>query len=180
MNINDFKYSLQPGPARPNRYQVHVFPPLAMIAEFGSVARSFSFLCDNATWPGTLIATSEDKIWGPIRKMPYLNTFEDLRFSFICTENMEIRKFFDAWQQKIINRDNFLVSYYDQYAKDARVRIVLLGQDDNPIHGIICEECFPVEVVSQPLAYEETDTYLKVEVVMAYRQWKEDPIVNIL
>ena len=46
-----------------------------------------------------------------------------------------------------------------------------MSEQNTPIYTIKCFEAYPVEVVAQQLSYGETDTYLKLEVKMAYRYW---------
>ena len=177
MNINKLTDALKRGISRPNKYEVSITPPAWLLNSAG--VRDLTVLCDTVIWPGTQIASLEDKIWGPIRKMPYLNTFEDLRFSFVCADNMNIRHLFDDWQWSVVYRDNHKINYYENYAMNTSVTVTILDEKGDPIHRITAHEAYPIDVVSQPLSYAENDSYLRVEVNMAYRYWEDDLTVGV-
>lgn len=65
----------------------------------GSAFSNMMFLCDEATLPGTFAATQEiDGLFtGRLIQYPHGKLYNDLRFSFIQTNEMNPQKFFEAW-----------------------------------------------------------------------------------
>jgi hypothetical protein len=57
------------------------------------------FLCDEASLPGTFAATNEvDGVYaGRLIQYPHAKLYNDLRLSFIQTNQMNPQKFFEAW-----------------------------------------------------------------------------------
>ena len=166
-SISAFKNKIYQGVARPNRFEVTISVP--SFPGFSLFGRAITVLCDAASLPTSAIATQEDTMWGPNRKMPYNKTYDDLRLSFICTPSMNERAFFDAWQNIVINRDGFTVGYYSDYI--GNITITTLDESDIPTYSIMCMECYPLSVNAQELSSAETDTYMRLDVNLAYRYW---------
>jgi hypothetical protein len=158
------------GIAKPNRYTVDITLPPAMGLADPEKVKTLRILCERAEIPGALIATDEDKKFGPPRKMPYQYAYGDLTLGFICEDGMTARGFFDWWQSLIVDKTSYECYYLENYAAP-EINITLLSEEGKPIYHIICYQAWPVEVVPQPIAYAENDDYLKLEVKMAYYNW---------
>jgi hypothetical protein len=192
-SIEAFKKKIKLGLARPNRYVVQItFPAGFLNADTTNViayndisyawsgyfksrmndasnSRTLSLLCESAELPGVHFATTEDKQWGPVRKIPYLPVYNDLSFVFMCDNYMKPRLLFDQWQAVVMDKYDFKSFFYESYI--ATVTVSLLNEHNHSIYTIKCFEAYPIEVTTQTLSYGETDTYLKLEVKMAYRYW---------
>ena len=59
--------------------------------------------CESAELPGRQIATTDNKIYGPIYKVPYQTIFAEMTMTFIDTANMDIRVFFEDWANAIFD-----------------------------------------------------------------------------
>jgi len=200
-SIESFKQKIVKGLARPNRFFVQITfpanflnsdamnltqyqdPSYAWSALFKWTmnapenAKSLSFLCESVEMPGVHFATIEDKQFGPFRKIPYLPIYNDLSMVFMCGVDMKPRLLFDHWQAVVMDKYDFKSYYYDSYI--ATVTVSLLDEQNVPIYTVKCFEAYPIEVVGQQLSYGETDTYLKLEVKMAYRFWDmSDEVAN--
>ena len=172
INIEQFKSAIKDGVSRPNKYQVMITPP-------GGVTsvdmRKLNIMCESIQFPGCSIASTEDKLFGPIRKMIYLNTYSDVIMNFICSNKMTERKFFDAWQMLAADKINSHIEYYDNYIGETQ--ITTLDESGEPSMLITLRECFPLEVRDQELSYGENNTYLKLQVSMTYRKWDSRSLV---
>jgi len=192
-SIDAFKKKIKSGLARPNRYVVQITFPSSFLStdimntiayndasyawssffksrmNNASNSRTLSFLCESAELPGVHFATVEDKQWGPFRKIPYLPVYNDLSFVFMCDNYMKPRLLFDQWQAIVMDKYDFKSFFYESYI--ATVTVSLLSERNKSAYTIKCFEAYPIEVVTQTLSYNETDTYLKLEVKMAYRYW---------
>lgn len=171
-SIEDLKAAISSGLARPNRYLVNITFPTN---DSSLSAQTVSILCESAELPGMHFATQEDRLWGPIRKVAYLPMFNDLSLVFMCDSDMKIRSMFDTWQTWIrgantTGQDFKFMHYYDEYVAD--LTITQLNEKNEAKYTVKCIEVYPIEIVSQSFSYGEIDTYLKMEVKMAYRYYQ--------
>ena len=70
-----------------------------------AVNRDLQFLCENVALPTKSISANEKFIYGVAYQMPYRQAFQELSMTFLLTDDMAQKKFFDAWQKKIIDPD---------------------------------------------------------------------------
>ena len=175
-SIEAFKARLNGGIVKPNRFVVNIQIPKAFGGgtagtpgvSASTIAGIFS-TCEIAQFPTSNIATKEDMIWGPVRKMPYNKTYDDLRLTFICTNNMIERDLFDRWQNLVVDRVSNYCQFYDDYVSS--IQISVIGERDNVLYTVECEECYPLAISAQELNSEIQNAYLKLEVVFAYRHY---------
>lgn len=175
--IDEFKNRFAKGVARANRYVVTITPPKGLLLQF-SLSQDLTIACESVELPGSQLATGEDKQFGPIRKIPYLNIYTDLAIRFICSDDLRERYFFDAWQDLVLKRDDivgsttkesFKVGFYDDYVTTISIKV--LNQKNETQYTIKCHEVWPIDVLNQPLSYGNTDDYMRLEVNLAYRNW---------
>lgn len=142
-------------------------------------AEHISLLAETCSLPGRQILTTEQRIFGTVRKMPYGVLYEDFTVTFICTNSMIERTFFDLWHQLIMSSGSQYMEYYDNYVgtliiqkvnnntskKSLTDKIVQMG----PKYKLI--EAYPVSIQAQELNYSDGD-YLKLTVQFAYAKWQ--------
>ena len=58
-------------------------------------SRRLQFLCENVAIPTKSIAASDKFIYGTSYQMPYRQTFAELSMSFLVTDSMKEKTFFD-------------------------------------------------------------------------------------
>ena len=82
-NISELLYSFK-DLARPNRFDVFIPIPVALLSYYSGGARDLSFRCDQAELPSRTLATADRKIGSvPVQKFPYLSTYNDLTLTFL-------------------------------------------------------------------------------------------------
>jgi hypothetical protein len=140
-------------------------------------SRTLAFLCSQAQLPGRSFSTQEYTTHGPIRKQPYQNVYDDVVISIYCREDMGTKRMFQGWQNSICNNDQTNeFEYFDDY-----VSTVILEQFDR--HGNTRYSCklvdaYPLMVAPGNLDWGERDQFMSIQVTMAYRYWKEEPIID--
>lgn len=154
---------LQFGVARPNRYIVYLTSP------FGTNIEEISLRCEATTLPGKSIATTTHTIYGASREKPYNQIFETQEMTFICSEGMNEKKFFDAWLSLIIDPTSGYIGYHDDYATD--IEIYQMGTDGYASYGVKLHEAFPKVISPLTLGYAENDTYHKLTISFSYLYW---------
>ena len=139
------------GVSQPNRFSITMTPPtqtlintdlqsMAASALSGTFSlgglvndpRDITIMCESCSLPGRLIQTGEyDSIGRNPRKYPVTVIDEDINFSFLLTNDYYCKKFFDKWQNSVIDPVTNLVSYPAQYKTD--VLIQQLDRNNTPV-----------------------------------------------
>jgi hypothetical protein len=101
--------------------------------------------------------------------MPYAGITDDLTLTFILTQDMFVKKLFDAWQAKVINPD-YSVNYKDTYVSDIIVQ--QLNKDNFPIYTVKFKNAYPVTVDPIELSSDSSDTMSTMGVTLAYDDWE--------
>jgi hypothetical protein len=146
-----------------------------------SQSKHISMLAESCSIPGRQLLTTEHRIFGTVRKMPYGVLYEDFTVTFICTNSMIERLFFDTWQQLIMSAGSQYMEFYDNYVGSIVIQkisnhtsAVDLGGTTNV--GKICSvwkllEAYPVSIQAQELSYADGD-YLRLTVQFSYAKWQ--------
>jgi hypothetical protein len=167
--------------ARPNNFLVSLQTP--SFTQGGSVradkpnqstiAQTFEFRCERAELPGRTVATSEDIGSGPTIKLGYDITYNDIQLSIICATDMKERKFFEKWMDYIIkpwgSPDAGTVAYYSDYALGNTLFVSQLDDTGKTILTYQCTDVYPIALTPMNATWEETNTYQRFGVTLAYR-----------
>lgn len=118
MSIDALKglISQKGGLARSNLFRV-VLPSLNPSAN----TEELNLLCTKASLPFRQISTRERNIGPRPMKLPYAITTEDTNMSFLVLNDYAVKKYFDTWQNLIIDKDTYEVNYLQDYARDIRI-----------------------------------------------------------
>jgi hypothetical protein len=115
-------------------------------------------------------------MFGTKREMPYGVVYAPVSITFICTNSMVERSFFDVWHQFIISPTSQYMEYYKDYV--GQVIIQKTSNDNDAISKVgqvlatyILEEAYPKSISEQELSYSGGDEYLKVTVEFEYARW---------
>ena len=61
--------------------------------------------------PSKSIATTETKVYGPVRQAPYSTTYDQLTFSMYLSKDLRERKSMENWMHYIVDYDNHKIRY---------------------------------------------------------------------
>lgn len=194
MNIENFKtlVSKRGGLAPANRYAVYMplplisFDPQELIAKafnqgsnsnnFFNDPRDVSILCDQVTMPGRQIMTTELQNNMLPLKMPYGYTNDDVTMSFHITNDHYVKKLFENWVGRIIDKRKMTMKYRSSYATD--IIIQQLDQRDVPVYTCTLKNAYPITVASYDLSNGSESTMQKLTVTFAYEDWAEEGFVE--
>jgi len=173
MNISSFKQALTTlqGPAPVNRFFVYIEggPDI----NYRNVKNELYLMCESAELPGKNLMTYDDKLYGPIRKIPYAMGFTETTMTFLCTNGgLREKRFFDEWQNLIINNTSSDVSYYDEYK--ATIKLQLFDEFNNLNFEVLFLEAYPLTVSPISLTQSPSTDYARITVSFSYRRWTED------
>jgi len=152
--------------------------------------RDLNILCTNVNLPGRQIMTQERLIGIKARKMPTGFASDDISLTFHVMNDYGIRKYFETWQNKVINQDTFEIGYANNFTEQVRVKQLKKGMAfDFPIDKIfglnldldirtresIVYECtlkdaFPTTMNSIEFT-DEQDGLVKLNVQLSYTNW---------
>lgn len=166
--------------ARPNLFKVKFIGLPAIISLRSPINLSnlneFEFRCERAELPGRSVATVDEiTTAGPTVKLPYDMTYNDMQLTFICSEDMKERILFEFWMSRIVEdygMDGGLVRYYDEFAQGSQIQISQLDEKGKMIAQYVLQDAFPIQLSPMNLAWEESNTYQRFNVTLAYRYHK--------
>ena len=94
-SINDFKSDINTkGLSKSSYYDVFILPPVGLTNNPTNV-QHLSFRCFAAELPGRQVVTFPNRVYGPIRKIAYNQAISDVTLSFLCSESLVEKVFFD-------------------------------------------------------------------------------------
>ena len=161
------------GFAKGNRYNV-TFSGLPTGLDAG-VNENLQYLCESVSLPTKGIASNAHDIYGPPREIPYRETFTEAALSFIVDDAFTIKRFFDAWQERIINPETGNVNYWTNFV--ATINITRLSNDATSfadasnMYKIELREAYPSAVGEIALGHSQGTDILKLSVTFKYRKW---------
>ena len=161
------------GFAKGNRYNVSfVGLPTGLSTV---VNTNLPYLCESVSLPTKGIASNAHDVYGPPREIPYRETFTEAALSFIVDDAFTIKRFFDAWQERIINPETGNVNYWTNFV--ATINITRLSNDASGFetatdkYKIELREAYPSAVGEIALGHSQGTDILKLSVTFKYRKW---------
>lgn len=99
------------GVARMNVFAIEL-PSMA-----GVTSRDVNILCRDVVMPGRQILTHERMIGIKPTKTAYAYGQEDITATFLLLNDYGIKKYFETWQNKVIDFENNQIKYKDEYVQ---------------------------------------------------------------
>ena len=140
-----------------------------------TVNENLQYLCESVSLPTKGLASVAQDIYGPPREIPYRETFTEAALSFILDDNFTVKRFFDKWQENIINVETGNVSYWNDFV--ATINITRLSNDASNFeiatdkYKIELREAYPSAVGEIALGHTMGGDVLKLSVTFKYRKW---------
>ena len=196
--INDFQALIKKseGFARTARYEIVITPPFD-----NDIAknRNVSLLCDSIVMPGHTLDSASVKYGTAVATEMvtghgYAGTIDA---TFYLDQELDIKSFFDTWQESAVDTETNTVSYYKKdnpspgeskfnyvgtmqiYQLGSKSQLVVsssnkkLHSEAERVYGIHVEEVYPVTIGGIEYAYATVDELAKLTVSFQYRKWKE-------
>lgn len=170
----------QKGFAQPNRFLIDIVYPKSL-RDFTKANKSngavehnmevVGLLCQSISIPQKTLQTFEHKALGvPYRGVHGLN-FEPITATFICDGEMEVRKFFEAWLNTIVDSYNNTLHFYDDYTTD--IKITLFTREGKVLYQVVLEEAYPMNISNLDLSHNSNNTLLTMSCTFTYKRWIE-------
>jgi hypothetical protein len=170
LGIDDFKSKLAGGGARPSLFKATVnFPTYVDSAN----VELTSFLCKQATVPGSTIGAIEVGFRGRKLKMAGDRTFENLTLTIINDAEFDVRNAFEEWMNGINeHQENTGLVDLNEYSSD--VVVEQLRKDGTVSKKYDFRGCWPLSVAAIDLNYDTADTIEEFTVELAVQYWESD------
>jgi hypothetical protein len=190
------------GLARGNRYAVYIshpsksinsllqFNPATLlsnlisgdgvhIGDFINDPRDMFLLCRTATLPGKRILTTEAMHNHHMAKKPYSAATDEVTMSFLLTNDYYIKKYFDMWQEMIIDTAgrHYKAFYKDEYCTDILIQQLSSSNDVIPGYTIKLENAYPITVGSIDLA-EGSDGLMDLSITFEYDNFRSIGLID--
>jgi len=175
-SINDFKSSFTNDLARPSRFDVTIPVPIVLLP-FRNVGKQLSLRCETAQLPSRTFATAEQRFGSnPIEKYPYQPQYNDLDLTFLVSDDMSEKVFFDSWLELINPSLTFNFKYKNDYAVNMQVN--QYDVTNNKSYSINLIDAYPISVNQLDLDWSNNE-YHKLTVVFAYTYWQNNSVQAI-
>lgn len=185
--FSEFLSNFDTGIARPNRYRVQFKLPKGVtsssqfvdsLSKSGSISTTDSnynstgnvnVKCFSMQFPQRTVLTSEKlQNSGPFR-VPYSgSSYDSISFGFYADNNLDTRKYFDIWQNAVLNVRSNTMNFYDEFVSP--VYMYALDNAGNDIYGIRLEEAYPTQLSGMQYSYSQNNSYTEVFVNIQYRR----------
>jgi hypothetical protein len=176
--LNNFlsEFHNKNGYALPSRYEVLVYPP--PMHPNPSAARNVSIRVEAIDMPGRALNTSPDaNVYGIQPEIVDGITFAGtIGLTIQTSSDLEVRTFFQSWQELAWNRSTWTVGYSKDYV--GTMEIYILDINNNRRYGVKIIDCFPKEVGPISLSYTQATDIIKTPVTMEYKYWETLDINN--
>jgi len=165
------------GFAKGNRYNVTFGNLPAGLST--TVNENLQYLCESVSLPTKGIASNAQDVYGPPREIPYRETFTEAALSFILDDAFTVKRFFDKWQENIINVETGNVNYWNNFV--ATINITRLSNDATSfadatdMYKIELREAYPSAVGEIALGHTQGGEILRLSVTFKYRKWMTLP-----
>jgi hypothetical protein len=176
-SIADFKASFNKDVARSNKFDVLINTPLSLITAVPMTRKKLSYRCEVSQLPGRTFATMDRKTYGPVEKLPYLTTYNDIDLTFIVDDDMATKYLFDAWLDLVNPKQTNNFNYRNTYATS-----VFINQYDvanEKTYSVELIDAYPISINQMDLDWS-SDSIHKLTVTFAYTKWINDSIMNYI
>ena len=106
--------------SRPNRYRIQFTgngPSLA-----GQFDDSIAMMCESIEFPGQNFMSAPDTLrYGPPREAVTNVSYAPITATFICTYKMQEKRWFEAWQNNMMNMSSWEPNYYKDYTGELKI-----------------------------------------------------------
>jgi hypothetical protein len=168
-DINEFIAIVKnEGLARTNRFVVYITPPARLVGVANNT--KLRFLCESASIPGMNFLSNPVMTYGEQREVIYNRSFEPVNLEFMLDQDMEIKRFFDSWQNLIINPRTRMLSYYENYIGTVEIYQLDNSGKESSRYIVRLNEAFPKSVAPISYSYGNKDI-TKLSVAIEYKFW---------
>jgi len=158
------------GLARTNRFTVQFeLPPTVRKSKGSNNLRKILLFCDSAQLPGINLSTTQSRIFGEFREMPYERLFDPVSLSFYVDSEMLVKVLLDDWINSIQDTYTRDFNYYKDYTTSMVINVYDVA--NNLSYACVLDEAYPKVMSSVSLDYASREM-MKLPITIQYRNWR--------
>ena len=183
-NIHELMNTLVSGVARPNRYEINFNLPKGVKAPLGVMDSRVSKTkqMEKQFNDKRAVSMKAHTLMVPAKALPTMNQkynnltfkivggaieYEMVTVSFFMNGQMDVRKYFDLWQNICFNQSNGTANFYDEYVSD--IEVLIEDVSGRGVYRLVLIEAFPVNVSALELTASGDNQFLNQSVTFAYK-----------
>jgi hypothetical protein len=168
------------GIAKTSHFEVQLTGPA--VKQYADIEREIIFRAEAVDLPGRTINVADHRFsYGPINKVPVGQTYGDASITFLLSQDMREKEYFEAWQQEMIDTgafedqndgytfSKFNVKYFFNYAGVVNIRQYGDNGELHSIHQL--NEAYPIIMNPISMSWNTTEP-ARLSVGFAYRNYK--------
>ena len=164
------------GLAKSNKYYVEFYKPERLSSTIG--LQKLALYCSGVSIAGRTMTSDLVKEYGLARQITYGHTYVELTTSFMCSEDLREKTFFDDWMNLIMPTPGkpvgdggaYDIEYYDRYI--GQIDVTLADDTLANKYSIRYFEAYPKTVSPLELDYSTANTPLKLQITWNYTYWE--------
>jgi len=135
--------------------------------------------CQSVALPGKRITTTEATHNHNMTKKPYSMMTDEVSMSFMLTGDYYIKKYFDMWQEMIIDSsgDHYKAYYKRDYCSDITIQQLSASNDIVPGYTVKLENAYPIQMSAIELG-NSADGVMQVDITWEYDNWRSIGLVD--
>jgi len=126
-------------------------------------------MCTTALMPGRQLQLSEHKHTNYPIKIPTSQQYAPVAFGFTLSENLKERRFFELWQDVVVNVRDGTMNFYNEYV--STVQIYQLNKQNRETYAIELREAYPTALSDISYTYAANNELLNMSVTLSYKYW---------
>lgn len=130
------------GLARQNRFWVSFG---ALVAD-----ENITMMCKSVSLPGVSLSTSPIRTTGEVFEAPYDRNFSPVTLTFYVDRNMEVRRVFDSWIERIQDSKTRVFGWYADFAAP-QMEIYVDNKNDQSVYKVTLYDAHPKTIGSLSL-----------------------------
>lgn len=168
-NINEMRANLQFDGAMPSLFRVILNNPVSSVGD-----AKFSFMCKAAQIPESNLGMIEVPYFGRRMKVAGVRQYPDWTTTIINDEDFAVRRALEAWHAAINSSEGNLRS---TAAYRTRATVEQFSKDGSIVRRYFIENCWPVNISSIELSWENEAQIEEFSVTWAYDYWNVDDAI---
>ena len=190
-SVDQLKGALSRGLATPNLFRVYL-PALPGIVD----TRTLNLLCKNVQLPGRQLLTNDRVVGMKAVKQAYAYAQEDISLTFHVTNDYNLKRYFEYWQNLAVDTETKQLNYPDEYGFEVRIEQLEkgaafdlpvdinfnLGQlnidididlftDAKSVYTCVLEKAFPTTMNAIEFN-NEANGMVELNVQLSYKDWR--------
>lgn len=131
---------------------------------------SISVMCTASQMPGRSLASNQHKHQNYPINIPYSVNYESVTFGFILSENLRERRYFELWQETVVNVNDGSMNFYNEYTSNIYVHH--LDKWNNIMYSVELIEAWPSALSNIDHSYATENDLLNMSVTFNYKYWR--------